>query len=183
MCSRWCPDDPRRRGPHRGARSDRCGPGCCPLQARHALIQRGGQWVLQKRGWLWGWRAANTASDADRLRKAVQEARAAYKHKVTPGRRTHILDGDATGGGHRAGTGRPSKTEFPDCWSDDYIKDLIEDIANGKLGTCVTRPDGRKECKALVDGYEILVVVENEDTGMHIVTAYPLRNAKCQPNP
>ncbi|MBK9126407.1 MAG: EndoU domain-containing protein [Phycisphaerales bacterium] len=141
------------------------------------LIQRGGQWVLQKRGWLWGWRAANTASDADRLRKAVQEARAAYKHKVTPGRRTHILDGDATGGGHRAGTGRPSKTEFPDCWSDDYIKDLIEDIANGKLGTCVTRPDGRKECKALVDGYEILVVVENEDTGMHIVTAYPLRNA------
>ena len=32
---------------------------------------------------------------------------------VTPERAGHILDGDRWGGGHRHGTGRPGKTEFP----------------------------------------------------------------------
>ncbi|MER0209734.1 RHS repeat-associated core domain-containing protein [Brenneria sp. L4-2C] len=32
---------------------------------------------------------------------------------VTPKRRRHILDGDATGGGYRPGTGHPGKSKFP----------------------------------------------------------------------
>jgi len=32
---------------------------------------------------------------------------------IATDRRTHILDGDETGGGHRHGTGKPGKTEFP----------------------------------------------------------------------
>jgi hypothetical protein len=44
-------------------------------------------------------------------------------------RRIHILDGDQTGGGHRQGTGRPAKTEFPAEWSDDRIVDAILAIA------------------------------------------------------
>jgi hypothetical protein len=44
-------------------------------------------------------------------------------------RRVHILDGDQTGGGHRHGTGRPAKTEFPAEWGDDRIVDAILAIA------------------------------------------------------
>jgi hypothetical protein len=48
---------------------------------------------------------------------------------VTAQRRVHILDGDHTGGGHRAGSGG-GKSEFPAAWSDDAIIDAIEEVAN-----------------------------------------------------
>jgi len=48
---------------------------------------------------------------------------------VTPERETHILDGDSTGGGHRHGTGKPGKTEFPASWSDEKIIDTLVDVA------------------------------------------------------
>jgi Bacterial EndoU nuclease len=41
----------------------------------------------------------------------------------------HILDGDATGGGHRYGTGTPGKTEFPASWDDDKILNAITFVA------------------------------------------------------
>ncbi|MDO4413043.1 hypothetical protein [Cutibacterium sp.] len=39
----------------------------------------------------------------------------------------HVLDGEPDGrrGGHRSGTGRPYKTEFPSEWSDEDIRDAI----------------------------------------------------------
>ena len=40
---------------------------------------------------------------------------------VSPERTTHILDGDANGGGHRHGIGSPEKTEFPASWDDKKI--------------------------------------------------------------
>jgi hypothetical protein len=49
--------------------------------------------------------------------------------RMTPERRTHILDGDAYGGGHRHGTGRPGKTEFPADWDDEKIVDTLLDVA------------------------------------------------------
>jgi Bacterial EndoU nuclease len=49
--------------------------------------------------------------------------------RVTPERATHILDGDATGGGHRHGTGKPGKTEFPASWDDGKIIDTVLDVA------------------------------------------------------
>ncbi len=49
--------------------------------------------------------------------------------RITPERRTHILDGDAYGGGHRHGTGKPGKTEFPASWSDEKIIDTLLDVA------------------------------------------------------
>jgi uncharacterized protein YukE len=48
---------------------------------------------------------------------------------LTPDRRTHILDGDARGGGHRAGAGRRCKTEFPADWSDDEVIERVMDTA------------------------------------------------------
>jgi hypothetical protein len=49
--------------------------------------------------------------------------------RMTPERKTHILDGDAYGGGHRHGTGRPGKTEFPASWDDEKIVGTILDAA------------------------------------------------------
>ena len=65
-----------------------------------------------------GWNAidAEDRPDVDTLR-------------VTPERATHILDGDKTGGGHRHGTGRPGKTEFPANWDDRKIIDCLVDVA------------------------------------------------------
>jgi len=50
--------------------------------------------------------------------------------RVTTNRETHILDGDAYGGGHRHGTGRPGKTEFPASWSDEKIISVLLDVAS-----------------------------------------------------
>jgi hypothetical protein len=82
--------------------------------------------------------------------------------RLSPERTTHILDGDATGGGHRHGTGSPGRTEFPADWSDDRILDAITAVARhpesvrlqwnerwrmrGQSGdvwiTAIIRPDG-----------------------------------------
>jgi hypothetical protein len=39
--------------------------------------------------------------------------------RITPERIVHVLEGDSTGGGHRHGTGKPGKTEFPAGWNDE----------------------------------------------------------------
>lgn len=48
---------------------------------------------------------------------------------TTPARRRHILEGDATGGGHRPGTEKSGKSEFPAGRPDDSIIHDISDIA------------------------------------------------------
>ncbi|MGH3229205.1 MAG: EndoU domain-containing protein [Streptosporangiaceae bacterium] len=49
--------------------------------------------------------------------------------RVSPERAKHILDGDKTGGGHRHGTGKPGKTEFPASWDDRKVIDTVLDVA------------------------------------------------------
>lgn len=49
--------------------------------------------------------------------------------RMTNDRRTHILDGDQTGGGHRHGGGSPGKTEFPVDWDDDKIMMNVLSVA------------------------------------------------------
>lgn len=52
--------------------------------------------------------------------------------KLADDRTRHILDGDGPGtpgGGHRHGTGRPGKTEFPADWPDDKIVSTVQDVA------------------------------------------------------
>ena len=86
-------------------------------------------------------------------------------------RRTHILDGDETGGGHRHGTGKPDKTEFPADWSDDRITDAILAVARNP-GQEPERQDwnGRWLVSGQHDGVTIYAVVES-DGG--IWTAWP----------
>jgi hypothetical protein len=49
--------------------------------------------------------------------------------RISPERKSHILDGDQRGGGHRHGVGNPGKTEFPASWDDERIVEAIQDVA------------------------------------------------------
>ena len=50
--------------------------------------------------------------------------------RVSAERTRHILDGDpGGGGGHRSGTGKPGKTEFPASWDDGKIMSHVLDVA------------------------------------------------------
>ena len=85
-------------------------------------------------------------------------------------RRRHILDGDATGGGHRPGTGIPGKSEFPQGWSDDKIMHEISDIATDPNSVTRAGRGGRTITEGTRDGVNIRVVQEKNGD---IVTGFP----------
>ena len=101
---------------------------------------------------------------------------------VDPDRRSHILDGDATGGGHRHGTGKPGESEFPAHWSDDEIMHHISDVATdpkaipgANNSTLMFGRNGqpiRNTYTGIRDGVMIKVVVEPA-TG-RIISGYPI---------
>jgi RHS repeat-associated protein len=76
-------------------------------------------------------RAAQTAASGVR-RAANSEGE--FVNLASEARTRHILDGEVRpngtfGGGHRAGTGFPGKSEFPASWSDEEIMHNISDVA------------------------------------------------------
>ncbi len=93
--------------------------------------------------------------------------------RVGAGRRGHILDGDATGGGHRAGTNRPSKTEFPIGWSDDKVIEEIESVANDPSSVRSLQPNGRIRAEGTRDGTAIRVIIDRD--GKSVWTAHPVK--------
>jgi Bacterial EndoU nuclease len=79
---------------------------------------------------------------------------------IPPERLRHILDGDRNGGGHRHGTGKPGKTEFPASWDDGKVAEVLVDVAR--------RPDltpghqewsGRWVTRGTRDDVEVVVIV------------------------
>ena len=84
--------------------------------------------------------------------------------------RRHILDGDETGGGHRAGTGNPGKSEFPADWSDEQILHHISDVATDPASTRVTQGNGNIRVDGTRDGVDIRVII---DPNGRIVTGFP----------
>jgi hypothetical protein len=95
--------------------------------------------------------------------------------RVTPGTRTHILEGDERGGGHRHGIGRPGRTEFPRDWDDHYIIDVVLGVAR--------EPDrvperqnwnGRWRVSGKHDGVEIVAIVESDGL---VWTAWPVEGS------
>ncbi|EIO7469110.1 EndoU domain-containing protein [Salmonella enterica subsp. enterica] len=93
-----------------------------------------------------------------------------YVDLASPQRRRHILDGDATGGGHRPGTGHPGKSEFPAGWSDDKIMHEVSDIATDPSLTSTTGRGGRTVTNGTRDGIDIRVVQEKNGD---IVSGFP----------
>lgn len=80
----------------------------------------------------------------------------------------HILEGDETGGGHRAGTGKPGKSEFPGSWSDEKILGEVSDVATDPASTRVTQGT-RTVSQGTRDGIDIRTI----DNGRRIITGYP----------
>ena len=62
---------------------------------------------------------------------------------ASPARRTHILQGDATGGGH-LWPGAAGKTPFPRSWSADRIMHEISDIATDPIAWRNPLPQGSR---------------------------------------
>jgi hypothetical protein len=89
--------------------------------------------------------------------------------RITADRAAHILDGDATGGGHRHGTGRPGKTEFPADWDDARITGSIAAVAAGP-DSVEQQPNGRWFVRGERDSVWIIVIVNPDGV---IWTAWP----------
>lgn len=92
----------------------------------------------------------------------------------TPENWLHILFGDERGGGHLAGQGIESKTEFPSYWSLSRIENaIISAQANVLARDGVLRAS---EYVELVDGILLRVVIQRTSSGaLTIATAHPLR--------
>ncbi len=87
--------------------------------------------------------------------------------------RKHILEGDATGGGHRPGLGKPGKSEFPKGWRDEKILHEISDVATDPASKVTPGRSGRLVIEGMRDGVDIRVIVEPPSKGGRIVTGFP----------
>ena len=121
--------------------------------------------------------AADTASgSADRSPQSAWDNADAFTRppldalRIPPDRALHILDGDATGGGHRYGAGVPGKTEFPAHWTVDKIIDSILSVGRSPDSASLQR-NGRWLVAGVRDQVALAVVI---NTDGRIWTAYPL---------
>lgn len=86
-------------------------------------------------------------------------------------RTNHILNGDATGGGHQW-PGLSGKTPFPESWSGARIMNEISDVATdpASWNNAVTQ-GGRTVLTGMRDGVEIRVIVDSSSG--EIISGYP----------
>jgi len=84
----------------------------------------------------------------------------------------HILDGDATGGGHKFGTGIKGKSEFPQSWDDNKILGEIADVLTDPKSVW-SKPDARGyiTTSGTRGGIDIKVVYDTKNN--RIVSGYP----------
>src|SRR5579884_3816347 len=89
-------------------------------------------------------------------------------------RTIHILEGDATGGGHGFGRGIPNKSEFPVADSDalHYISDIATDPAYEFGVEWTPVGNGRYVTTQSRGGLDIRVIFD--PNGQGIITGYPV---------
>lgn len=80
--------------------------------------------------------------------------------RLRPERARHILDGDSWGGGHRHGTGRPGKAEFPASWDDERTIGHIVDVARHPDTRPVWQPNHRWRLQGERDAVAVTVIVK-----------------------
>ena len=98
-----------------------------------------------------------------------------------PARREHILDGEPNGsGGHRSGTGRPGKSEFPPDWSDDEVMHHASDVATDPASSRQTQSNVRVKVEGTRKGVDIRVILGRPSENGRIITAFPTNTS---PNP
>lgn len=102
-----------------------------------------------------GWETPELAGHPDRP--------PAESFRVPPERAAHILGGDATGGGHRHGTGRAGKTEFPANWDDKKIINNVVDVARNPDEPPVRQEwNKRWQARGIRSDVDIVVIVERD---------------------
>lgn len=99
---------------------------------------------------------------------------------ISPERRTHILYGDATGGGHLYGQGKPCKSEFPQHWSEETIIKEVELIAANDNLNWEQQRNGYHVTEQQIGTIKVRVVKDRE--AKNVITAYPT-NVQRNPCP
>jgi len=92
----------------------------------------------------------------------------------------HILYGDGSGGGHKFGTGKPCKSEFPQEWDDDKIIDVTRRIAANDNLSWERQGNGYHVAES--NEGDIRVRVVKGPQKQRVITAYPV-NVKRNPCP
>lgn len=90
---------------------------------------------------------------------------------ISPQRRTHILFGDATGGGHLYGTGKPCKSEFPKHWYEQTIIKEVELIAANDNLNWERQNNGYYVTEQNIGSLNVRVVKGRD--AEQVITAYP----------
>jgi len=113
---------------------------------------------------------ANSLNSSDRSDNNVTEEfnRASA---ISPQRRTHILYGDATGGGHLFGTGKPCKSEFPKHWDEETIIKEVDLIAANDNLNWEQQRNGYYVTEQKVGTVNVRVVKGRKNE--QVITAYP----------
>lgn len=92
---------------------------------------------------------------------------------MTKKTRNHILHGEGNGkGGHLFDSGIPGKTEFPEHWDEDKIRDGIT-LALSAPDNVIPR-GSKAQHRKLVDDVIIAVNVSKTKTGLSVITAFPV---------
>lgn len=133
------------------------------LEREALLVAEDGSWVVRR---------GSTLGGEVRARRGVSLPAGfpARIRDLTERRIEHILVGDGPrSGGHRPGTGKPGKTEFPADWTDDEIIHRVMRTA--------TRPSaaeignrGNFLCTRHFDGVEVIAVVAPDG---QVLSGYP----------
>jgi len=104
--------------------------------------------------------------------------------RITKQRAQHILYGDATGGGHLYGTGKPCKSEFPEHWDAQTVLKEVDLIAANDNLRWEQQRNGYYVTEQKVGTVNVRVVKGRN--GQDVITAYPTnvaRNACPSRNP
>ena len=101
-------------------------------------------------------------------------ARNRHRHTCDATAHRHILEGDATGGGHGPGRGLPGRSEFPRHWTGEEVIAYIESVANDSDSGRPVQSNGRIAIDGTRKGVEIRVIVEPTPAGAgRIITGFP----------
>ncbi len=95
---------------------------------------------------------------------------------ITAARRTHILHGDRSGGGHLYGTGKPCKSEFPAYWNAQKIITTVEEAAANDNIPWKRQDNGYYVADIMSDNLRIRIVLNEQQD--EVITAYPVNVAR-----
>jgi hypothetical protein len=112
--------------------------------------------------------------------EAATEETARQTPVITGLRRTHILYGDRSGGGHLHGAGIPCKSEFPANWSAEKIIGTVERAAANDNIPWALQENGYYAADVMADNIRMRIVLNGDKS--EVITAYPL-NVQRNPCP